>query len=95
MLSEALRVLRQFHDLKSKDMAYELGISPSYLSEIERGKKEPNLSLIRRYAEVFNTTPSSILFFSEDIESAQQRPNFKNIVIKKTLKFLQDIENTK
>ena len=93
MINEALRLLRVFHDIKSKDLAFKLGISPSYLSEIENSKKEPKLKLLRKYADVFNTTPSSILFFAEDIESEQKNSNFKKIIIKKTINFLQTIEN--
>ena len=63
MLNEALRLIRVFNDLKAKDLAEKLGISPSYLSEIEKGKKEPSISLIVSYAKVFKTTPSSLLFF--------------------------------
>ena len=66
MLGEALRLIRVFHDKKLVDLAKELDISPGYLSEIERGKsnKKPSLELINRYAQVFNTKPSVILFFS-------------------------------
>ena len=40
MLNECLRLFRVFHDKKSKDLAKELRIPPSHLSEIELGKKK-------------------------------------------------------
>ena len=95
MLSEALRLLRIFHDIKAKDLATKLDISPSYLSEIENGKKEPPLELIRKYADIFKTTPSSILFFSEDSKSKNEGDKFKNNIRMKIIKFLNDIENSK
>ena len=95
MINEALRILRVFNDIKSKDMAKRLGISPSYLSEIENGKKGPTLSLIQRYATILNTSPSSILFFSEGIESEKGSNNFRKKLINKTINFLQDIESEK
>ncbi len=95
MINEALRLLRVFNDIKAKDMAKKLEISPSYLSEIEKGRKEPSLNIIKKYSAVLNTTPSSILFFSEDIESAAHKTNFKNLLIKKTIQFLQSIEKEK
>lgn len=57
MLNEALRLIRIFHDTSQKDMAARLQISPPYLSEIEAGKKEPTLQLLRkdrgvRYSDV-------------------------------------------
>jgi transcriptional regulator with XRE-family HTH domain len=93
MLQEALRLLRVYYDLKAVELAEKLGISQSYLSEIESGKKVPTLELIRKYAEVFNTTPSAILFFSEDLEKVDTKRNYRNLIRKKTIQFLQSIEN--
>jgi transcriptional regulator with XRE-family HTH domain len=70
-----------------------LEISPSYISEIESGKKEPTLDLIRRYAEVFHTSPASLLFFAEDLDKDRKSKNFKALFRAKTLQFLQNIEN--
>ncbi len=53
MLSEALRLIRVFHDMSQRDLAARLGIGTPYLSEIEAGKKEPTLQLLRRYATEF------------------------------------------
>ena len=53
MLNEALRLIRVFHDISQKDLAARLGIGAPYLSEIEAGKKEPTLQLLRRYADGF------------------------------------------
>jgi transcriptional regulator with XRE-family HTH domain len=93
MINEALRLLRVFHDLKAIELADKLGISQSYLSEIESGKKEPSLELIRKYADIFRTNPSSILLFSEDIEQIGKKKKLKDILRKKTIDFLQKIEN--
>lgn len=65
MINEAIRLIRVFHDMSSTKLAEQLGISQSYLSEIEAGKKEVSLDLIRKYAQVFGISQSSILFFSE------------------------------
>lgn len=68
MIGEALRLIRVFHDLKQVDAACSLGVSKSYLSEIESGKKEPSLDLLKKYSDSFSIPLSSILFFSESIE---------------------------
>ena len=39
MLSEALRLIRVFHDMKQTELADRLSISKSYLSEIEGGEE--------------------------------------------------------
>lgn len=72
MLSEALRLLRVFHDMKQNDLAAALDISKSYISEIENGNRVPSLDVIQKYAVTFKVPVSSILFFSEQIENAQR-----------------------
>lgn len=67
-LPNALRLLRLHHDLSQREAAQKLGISPSYLSEIESGTKEPTLGLLNTYALMFNVPASSILFFAENIK---------------------------
>lgn len=103
MLGEALRLLRVYHDLKAGELATKLGISPSYLSEIEREKKTPSLALIEKYAEVFSTRPSAIMFFYEQLDNmtkkqpdsvgSQFRSGLRNIARSKILKLLQVIED--
>lgn len=70
MLGEALRLIRVYHDLKQKQVAGRLGISTSYLSEVENGHKAPTLDLIRRYSEEFDLPVSSIMFFAESVGDA-------------------------
>ena len=43
MIGETLRRLRGIYGYSAREMSSLLGISSSYLSEIERGKKEPSL----------------------------------------------------
>ena len=69
MLNKALRLMRVFHDLSQKDLAEKLGMSKSYLSEIESGKKTPTLDLLSRYSEIFDIPLSSIMFFSENLDN--------------------------
>lgn len=67
MLNEALRLIRAYHDLSQTALCAELGISNSYLSEIESGKKQPTLDLLNRYSERFGIPVSSLMFFSENL----------------------------
>lgn len=68
MLHEALRLIRLFHDISQTELARRLGISKSYLSEIETGKKPPTLALLQQYSTEFKLPMSSIMFFSEALE---------------------------
>ena len=65
MLHEALRLIRVYHDMKQGELPEKLGISKSYMSEIEKGTKSPTVELFNKYAEVFKMPPASILFFAE------------------------------
>lgn len=88
MLGEALRLLRVFNDLKAKELAVDLGISPSYLSELENSKKKPSLEVINRYSEVFKIKSSAILSLSEELAIITDRKS----VAEKLIKYLKVIE---
>lgn len=65
MLNRALKLLRTYHQLKQIELAKRLGVSNSYLSEIETGLKTPGVDLLEKYAEIFKMPVSSIMLFSE------------------------------
>lgn len=91
MLNKALRLMRVFHDLTQKELAEKLGISTSHLSEIESGKKTPTLPVLNRYAEVFEMPVSSILFFSENLDSDINTEKARTFVSSKVLALLNFI----
>nr|WP_015328247.1 helix-turn-helix transcriptional regulator [Frederiksenia canicola]AFW18070.1 XRE protein [Frederiksenia canicola] len=59
----ALRKLRLSAGLTQEEMSSKLGISRSYLSEIEKRKKSISLDLLERYAEIFSVPVSSLMIF--------------------------------
>jgi DNA-binding XRE family transcriptional regulator len=56
VLGQRLRALRQDHREKLSETASRAGISPQYLSEIERGRKEPSSEMIAALAGALGTT---------------------------------------
>lgn len=76
MLNRALRLLRTYHQLTQVELAKRLGISNSYLSELESGDKSPGLELLDKYSEFFKMPVSSILLFSESM-SETRKPGAK------------------
>ena len=90
MISDALRLIRVFHDLRQKELAEKLGIAPSHLSEIEHGKKQPTLQLLEAYAVEFKMPVSSILFFSEQM-SGGRAERIRTQVSKKVVTLLDFI----
>ena len=98
MLSEALRLIRVFHDVKQTELADRLGISKSHLSEIESGKKQPKVELIKRYSSEFGIPSSSILFFAESLESSPSESaaaarKARGVIARKVIYFLKLIED--
>ena len=61
-----LRLLRAYSGLKQLEMAKQLGISNSYLSQLEAGNREISLDVLKRYAVFLDVPASSLLFFSEN-----------------------------
>ena len=96
MLAEALRLIRVFHDMKQNELAARLGVSKSYLSEIESGRKAPSVEIIEKYASEFQIPASSILFFSEqlgDLSSGHDvADKARGVIARKVLNFLRIIE---
>ncbi|MBQ5674065.1 MAG: helix-turn-helix transcriptional regulator [Lachnospiraceae bacterium] len=71
MIGETLRLLRVFNDYTMTEMSKKVGLSQSYISELENGKKQPSLEIIEKYATVFDMKPSTVLLFSETLEIDQ------------------------
>lgn len=71
-MSRILKLARTFNGLTQGDMARELGVAQSYISEVEAGKRPVSLQTIRRYAKVLDVPPSSLLFFMEQFDGEEQ-----------------------
>lgn len=89
MLNKALRLIRVFHDQNQSELAKRLGISASYLSEVESGTKKATIDLLSRYASVFSVPPSSLLLFSENLESKTFSEKTRVSVAGKIVKMLE------
>lgn len=94
MLSDALRLIRVFHDVKQTDLAGRLGVSKSYISEIESGKKVPTIEVINKYSTEFKIPASSILFFSEQLsnDESTKSVNARQFIADKVLRMLKFLE---
>ena len=60
-----LVAFRTHHGLKLRKLARRTGISPSYLSEIERGRKPGSAATLAKIATTLNTTIDTLLIQSE------------------------------
>ncbi|CUW39646.1 putative Predicted transcriptional regulator [Magnetospirillum sp. XM-1] len=56
-----LRRLRHAKGLSQDELAYDAGVSRSYLSQLEKGKYYASLKIIGRLAEVLEADPGEFL----------------------------------
>lgn len=94
MISDALRLIRQYHNLNQTQLASKISISISYMSEIESGKKEPSIELLQKYATYFNVPLSSLIVFSETLDGSQSKSKVRAFISKKMLKILDWLNDT-
>jgi transcriptional regulator with XRE-family HTH domain len=62
-VGERLRRLREEHGYSMRHLAGRANVSPSLISEVERGRVEPSISVLKRLATSLDTTLT--YFFSE------------------------------
>jgi len=87
-----LRLLRIFNGYKSAELAEMLGISQSYVSELENNKKQPSMEVLEKYAEVFGMKKSTIFLFAESLDSDNDNMNKKQRIAVAGMKLLKILE---
>lgn len=85
MLNKALKTLRQFEQITQTELANELNVSVSHISEIENGKNAVTLDMLRKYADYFDVPLSHLILFSENIENESLRSQKTRKFIAKNL----------
>jgi len=89
MLNEALKQIRIFHQMKQVDLAHDLKISKSYLSEIESGHKSISMDILQKYADIFSVPVSSLLLFSENMDAAKSSDKLRLKCANKIIKIME------
>ncbi len=67
MMNKALRLVRVYHDLSLVEAAERVGLSKSYVSELEKGHKKVSMEVLEKYATAFDMPMSSLMLFAEKI----------------------------
>lgn len=73
MLNDVVRLVRKFHGTSQSELAAKLGISKSFLSEIESGKKKVSLEVLRKYSETYSIPISSFFIFDEHMSGSHRK----------------------
>ena len=87
MLSNALKLIRQYHAMDQRQVAMAVGIAVSTVSMLETGTRVPSYDILCGYSKAFNIPVSSILFFSEELEN-EDHEKVRVFVAEKVLKIL-------
>ena len=74
MLGDAIRGTRRERGERLVDDAETAGISPQYLSEIERGRKEPSSEMVEAVAEALGLTTLDLVRRAADESAAATGP---------------------
>ena len=61
ILAENLKAARKALNLSQEELALEADIDRTYISGIERGSRNPSLTMISKLAERLKTTPAALL----------------------------------
>lgn len=61
-IADALKKCRELKGMTQSALAERAGISPSYLSQLEKGKRDPKLTMLTQLANALGV-PVAILFF--------------------------------
>lgn len=85
-------MIRTFHDLTQGEVAEKIGVSKSYVSEIENANRTPSLDVIESYSKNFGIPVSSIMLFAEELSSPTKDRTIKGLISRKVLKMLEFID---
>lgn len=95
MYHRALKLIRQYHRLTQVELAERLGLSKSFISEIEKeGGKKPSIDVLERYAACFRIPLSSLLLFAERTDADNFGERSRLYAAGKVLKMLEWLEET-
>jgi len=78
-LARTIRIHRQDAGLTQAALADRVGVESTYLSALERGKKEPSLSLLRRLASALRT-PLEVIFWESVELGPRLKPSDRRII---------------
>lgn len=91
LVNESLRIIRRYWGKTQIELADELGVSQSYISEVEKGKREVTLGLLAKYSRALDVPMSTLLLFAENVDDAPKIGRRQAYVAGKALKLLQRI----
>jgi transcriptional regulator with XRE-family HTH domain len=69
LLGRNVRLQREARGLSQEELAFEAGMKRSYLSELERGLRNPSVRALGRLAMALDVEPAALLALAEDAQA--------------------------
>lgn len=60
-----LRLFRIARDMSIKELAEKMQVSSSYISDVERGVRNPSMETCKKYSDAFGVLLSVIIFYGK------------------------------
>lgn len=74
-----LKLLRIAREMSAKELANKMGVSASYITEIETNNKKPSLDMINKYSEALEVKKNTIFYF--DDQGSENGYNYKHLLV--------------
>lgn len=71
-VGQRIKALRQQHNMTLRELSQKVGISISFLSDIENGRSNPSLERLKEIAEALDTTVSYLLGENDTTDNPTQ-----------------------
>jgi len=91
LINESLKLIRLYWGKTQSELARDLGVSQSYVSEVEKGNRQVTLDLLSKYSDVLCVPISSLLLFAEHVEGAPPLGRGKRFLAGKALDLLASL----
>lgn len=79
MAENIYKLLRFANNKSIRELANDMGVSPSYISEVENGKRTPSNALREKYSHALGVRQSTIMYFEE--ENSEHDRSFQEMLL--------------
>lgn len=76
--NEVLRLLRISHDLTRKELSKKTDLSPAFITELEKGNRNPSIDTLKKYSSGLNIPLDTITYL---LENNNSKLNFQELLI--------------
>ena len=96
-LGNAIKLIRTAKRVKQLTLAKQLGVSPNYISLIEKDRREPSVGFLRKLARELGV-PVGLFFLWQDTENpilrAQNMTELRDLLTRIQAMYLRSFEST-